>query len=295
MLGIGVSVVGDELPQGIKVESLARALRQPGGGDHRRRQRRVRGDDDPVAGERLESGHRGGLEVSVLDHHPALLEDLHLGGAVERRAVDSRRRWTTEVGTRGRRVAEVAGLGRTREEMERGAGVERLADLGRARRARIEVDRGAGVLVGTDIAIAGGAAADDEGTQRQPGHGNEGRQWSHRDQCGGPKLAPDERVHSGAVSRSLLERKLSSATNRLRELREELAVADEQLAALMETADDARLRALVSETPLAGRDHQEAQRHADAMQRHRGELVRHIEELERSQDELLDRLVAQID
>ncbi len=72
-------------------------------------------------------------------------------------------------------------------------------------------------------------------------------------------------------------------------------MADEQLAALMEAADDARLRALVSETPLAGRDHQEAQRHADAMQHHRADLVRRIEELERSQDELLDRLVAQID
>ncbi|MDP9007058.1 MAG: hypothetical protein M3N15_09100 [Actinomycetota bacterium] len=97
------------------------------------------------------------------------------------------------------------------------------------------------------------------------------------------------------MTRSLLERKLSSGSGRLRELREELAVVDEQLAALVEAADDARLRALVSETPLAGRDHQEAQRHADAMQRHRAEVVRRIEDLERAQDELLDRLVAEID
>lgn len=105
----------------------------------------------------------------------------------------------------------------------------------------------------------------------------------------------DQPLDSAAVTRTLLERKLSSATNRLRELREELAVADEQLASLVETADDARLRALVSETPLAGRDHREAQRHADAMSLHRGELVRLVGELERSQDELLDRLVAEID
>lgn len=110
-----------------------------------------------------------------------------------------------------------------------------------------------------------------------------------------PSLAGgSQRVHSAAVSRTLLERKLSSATNRLRELREELAVADEQLGALVETADDARIRALVSETPLSGRDHREAQRHAEAMQRHRAELVRRIEELERAQDDLLDRLVAEI-
>ena len=96
------------------------------------------------------------------------------------------------------------------------------------------------------------------------------------------------------MTRALLERKLSSATIRLRELREELAVADEQLAALVEVADDARLRALASETPLAGREHDEAQRHADAMHRHRNALVGLIEELERSQDELLDRLVAEL-
>jgi predicted nucleic acid-binding Zn-ribbon protein len=101
-------------------------------------------------------------------------------------------------------------------------------------------------------------------------------------------------LDSAAVTRVLLERKLSSATTRLRELREELAVAEEQLAALVETADDARLRALVSETPLAGREHEEAQRHADAMHHHRAGLVRLIDELERSQDELLDRLVAEI-
>jgi hypothetical protein len=53
------------------------------------------------------------------------------------------------------------------------------------------------------------------------------------------------------------------------------------------------LRALVSETPLADREHHEAQRHADAMGRHRAEVLTTIEELERRQDELLDRLSAE--
>ncbi len=92
----------------------------------------------------------------------------------------------------------------------------------------------------------------------------------------------------------MLERKLSSATRRLKELREELAVVDEQLASLADDADDTRLRALVSETPLAGREHHEAQRHADAMARHRGDVVARIEALERSQDDLLDRLMAEV-
>jgi chromosome segregation ATPase len=93
-------------------------------------------------------------------------------------------------------------------------------------------------------------------------------------------------------TRWLVERRLSESAQRLKRLREELAVADEQLAALADAADDSRLRALVSETPLAERDHRENQRHADAMARHRADLSSAISELERSQDELLDRLSA---
>ncbi len=92
----------------------------------------------------------------------------------------------------------------------------------------------------------------------------------------------------------MLERKLSSATQRLKKLREELAVVDEQLASLAADADDTRLRALVSETPLAGREHQEAQRHVDAMTRHQRDVTMRIETLERTQDELLDRFMAEV-
>ncbi len=62
---------------------------------------------------------------------------------------------------------------------------------------------------------------------------------------------------------------------------------------LAEVADDARLRSLVSETPLADREHQDAQRHADAMHRHRADVIEQIAHLEQTQDELLDRLVAE--
>ena len=91
----------------------------------------------------------------------------------------------------------------------------------------------------------------------------------------------------------MLERRLTEITDRLRALRDELAVADEQLAALAEDADDARIRALVSETPLAEHEHAEAQKHADAMARHRAALAAELEKLERAQDDLLDRLIAQ--
>lgn len=95
------------------------------------------------------------------------------------------------------------------------------------------------------------------------------------------------------MSRSLVERRLSDVASRLRSLRDDLAVSEEQLAHLAEVADDARLRSLVSETPLADREHHDAQRHAEAMQRHRAEVLGEIARLEQTQDELLDRLVAE--
>ena len=95
------------------------------------------------------------------------------------------------------------------------------------------------------------------------------------------------------MSRWLVERKLSESAERLKALRAELQVVEEQLASLADTADDARLRAMISETPMADREHREAQKHADAMARHRTELIAQVRELERSQDELLDRLFAE--
>ena len=95
------------------------------------------------------------------------------------------------------------------------------------------------------------------------------------------------------MSKWLVERKLSEAAERLRQLRAELVVVDEQLAFLDDAADEARLRALVSETPLADKEYHEAQKHVDAMARARAELVEAIRRLERTQDELLDRLVSE--
>ena len=93
------------------------------------------------------------------------------------------------------------------------------------------------------------------------------------------------------MSRSLVERKLLEVNGRLKRAREELQVLDEQLSVFADAADDARIRSLVSETPLAGKEHREAQKHAEAMARSRAAALASIAELERTQDELLDRLV----
>jgi hypothetical protein len=95
------------------------------------------------------------------------------------------------------------------------------------------------------------------------------------------------------MPKSLVERRLSQVSGRLQQLRTELEVSGEQLAHLADAADDARLRALVSETPVADVDHRQAARHADAMRRHRAAVLDEIAKLERDQDELLDRLLAQ--
>jgi|SRR5579862_3107423 len=93
------------------------------------------------------------------------------------------------------------------------------------------------------------------------------------------------------MSRSLIERRLTDVSQRLKRARQDLAVMDEQLTVMVEAADEARLRALVSETPVATKEYQQAQRHADAMERSRRTLLATIAELRKSQDELLDRLV----
>jgi hypothetical protein len=93
------------------------------------------------------------------------------------------------------------------------------------------------------------------------------------------------------MQRAIIERRLSDAHDRLVRARAELAVLEEQLIVVNEIADDARLRALVSETPIASREHDEASRQATVMLQTRNALIDRIAELEQKQDELLDRLV----
>ena len=88
----------------------------------------------------------------------------------------------------------------------------------------------------------------------------------------------------------LVERRLKRSAARLRVLRDDLRVIDEQLAHLADEADDMSIRSLVSETPGASYEYHHAQAHADAMARHRAHVVESIAELERRQDVLLDRL-----
>jgi hypothetical protein len=92
------------------------------------------------------------------------------------------------------------------------------------------------------------------------------------------------------VSRASIERRLLDISDRIKQAQAELTVTDEQLAFLDEEAEDARLRAIVAETPMEVATATEAARHADALRRHRDALVRTIDDLRGDQDALLDRL-----
>ena len=93
------------------------------------------------------------------------------------------------------------------------------------------------------------------------------------------------------MRRSIVERSLRDVHSRLLRARQELAILDEQLAVLNDAAEDARLRSLVSETPIAAHEYSDAQRHADAANRARAALVQSVAELEGRQDDLLGQLV----
>ena len=90
----------------------------------------------------------------------------------------------------------------------------------------------------------------------------------------------------------LVERKLADTSARLRKAREELIEIDLQAQHFAHEADDDRIRAMVSETPVADRELQESQRHADTMRRAKTRMLSRIADLERQQDDLLDRLSA---
>lgn len=90
--------------------------------------------------------------------------------------------------------------------------------------------------------------------------------------------------------RPSIEKKLMSVSDELRKLREHLRVVDEQLLQVSDEAEDSRLRALVSETPLAAAEHRDAARSAGVLRRDRASTVERLDKLEVLQDELLDQL-----
>ncbi|HVA71116.1 MAG TPA: hypothetical protein VNF08_07320 [Acidimicrobiales bacterium] len=85
----------------------------------------------------------------------------------------------------------------------------------------------------------------------------------------------------------LVKRRLEDVQRQLAQARESLAVLEEQVAVWNDALDDARIRALVSETPLQSKEYEELSRHvmvANAEMKRRSFDVR---ELVEARDELL--------
>ncbi len=95
------------------------------------------------------------------------------------------------------------------------------------------------------------------------------------------------------MSRKMVEQRLIDVSSRMKRLADERRIAEEQLAHFAHEAEDARIRALVAETPVAEREHRDANKHAVAMRRHRDEVVAELVLLENLQNELLDRLMVE--
>ncbi len=87
----------------------------------------------------------------------------------------------------------------------------------------------------------------------------------------------------------MTDRKLRALTEEIKKLAEELGVSNEQLAFLGEVADDARVRMLVEESPMAKRGYDEA---ASDLERHRKNHVQlqgKLQHLRKRQDEMLEK------
>lgn len=85
--------------------------------------------------------------------------------------------------------------------------------------------------------------------------------------------------------------RLRALTGEMAAMQTELNILGEQIAFQTEVSDDARIRALVSETPLAARDAQQATADLERMVRSYAEANKRLDSLRADQDRLLERML----
>lgn len=109
--------------------------------------------------------------------------------------------------------------------------------------------------------------------------------------CVGSSPTPGTKTSSkaGEVLNAVIDRRLRSLSRQLGQLRDELLIADAQLAALVDDADDMQIRAAVEDGPGTADELTEARRHVARMTAHRDSLRGRIVAIESEQDRLLDR------
>lgn len=88
-----------------------------------------------------------------------------------------------------------------------------------------------------------------------------------------------------------IQKTLTDLTARLEKARAELRIIEEQILFQMDVVEDTKTRKLVSETPLADREHTVARDDYERMLRQRDGVTAEIAELQAEQDKLLDRML----
>ncbi len=89
------------------------------------------------------------------------------------------------------------------------------------------------------------------------------------------------------VSSRLIQRRLADVQRQLSHARESLAVLEEQVAVWNDALDDARIRALVSETPLQTREYEDLARHVSVANAEMTRRASEVRELVSARDDLL--------
>lgn len=79
-------------------------------------------------------------------------------------------------------------------------------------------------------------------------------------------------------------------SRRIKQQKEDLLVAEEQLISLTSDADEARIRSLVSETAISDNDRRDSVRQSENMQKYCHKIRNEIQRLEEIQDALLDKM-----
>ena len=87
-----------------------------------------------------------------------------------------------------------------------------------------------------------------------------------------------------------VEKRLMEISRRIKQQKEELLVAEEQLISLTSDADEARIRSLVSETAISDNDRRDSVRQSENMQKYCHKIRNEIQRLEEMQDALLDKM-----
>lgn len=91
--------------------------------------------------------------------------------------------------------------------------------------------------------------------------------------------------------RMRIQKSLNEIGDRLAQAKADLKIVEEQLLFQMDVVEETKNRSVVSETPLADREHQEAQADYQRLQKQREMVQAEIAELQREQDKLLDRML----